>query len=247
MAYQKHKILNGQYVNIEQTPASIGLRIAAYIIDCIIIWLYATAIASTLTLLDNSPYLPAIATAQTLPVIFYHPICELALGGSFGKRMLKMRVVMQNGESVSFSSTFLRWILYIIDAYIFYLGIIAMLCNKKNMRLGDMAAGTIVIKENSVSEKSISRLHSFTFLHSDYAPTYPFVTQLTWGQIDFINHTMSHKGDFFYAPNQLNNIQMLARKIADRFHVTDITPANSNRFLRTLVADYNYYTWTDND
>lgn len=247
MAFRKHQILNGQYVSIEQTPASIGHRIGAYLIDSVLLYVYFYLQLSIAPLYSRSGsaqvYLYAIVIL--IPVL-YHPVCEQLWGGSIGKRMLDMRVVMQNGEPVSIGASILRWLLYLIDN-IMAVGLLAMMCNKRNMRLGDLAAGSIVIASRSAHQRNqmMSPFSRFTYLDPSYEPTLPFAAELTWGQINFINHTMLRPGYVHYAPNQKANIERLARMLADKYHIEGVNAANSNSFLRTIVADYNYYTWSD--
>lgn len=245
MAFQRHKILNGQYVSIEQTPASIGHRMGAYGIDMIVLYAYSYIQIALAPLYQRGSAFDTylIAIIILIPV-FYHPVCEQLWGGSIGKLALGMRVVMQNGEPVSIGASILRWLLYLLDCPF---GLLAMMCNKRNMRLGDLAAGSIVISTRSESQrrKLMQPMQRFTYLAPDYKPTLPFAAELTWGQVNFINHTMKRPNYNRYAPNQKANIERLARMLADRYHIEGVTPANSNSFLQRIVADYNFYTWAD--
>ncbi len=247
MAFRHHKILNGQYVSIDQTPASIGLRMGAFGFDMLFLYGYSVFQVSLASLYNaNSAISSYLYAIVVLIPVFYHPVCEQLWGGSLGKRILGMRVVMQNGESVSIGASILRWLLYFVDS-IMALGLLTMLCNKKNMRIGDLAAGSIVINTRYGRERRalMQPMKHFAYLDPNYEPTLPFAAELTWGQIDFINHTMLHQNEARYAPNQRANIVRLARMLADRYHVEGVNSANSNGFLQRIVADYNYYTWSD--
>jgi len=247
LAYKKHNIVNSQFVHIEQTPAAIGFRILAQMIDrgiCIIYYIIIGS--STATLFDFKSIIPAIIAIilYLLPVL-YPLISEWMFNGlTIGKKATGIRVVMQDGQSVNFSSCFLRWVLSFIEVYFFCIGIIPMMCNKMNMRIGDMAAGTIVIRENT-SSLSYQSLALFSSLSSTYEPKYPFASNLTWGQVCFINETTYRFG--FYAANKRdqNNIRALAQKIAQTYNF-DLGDRNPNTFLQDIVKDYNYYTWHNN-
>lgn len=247
MAYHKHNIVNGQYVHIEQTPASIGHRIGAQLIDTLLIYGYyniAVIVFGSISIV--SAWDMTIVAIVLLIPIFYTPACEqLFHGATIGKRAFHMRVVMQSGEPVTIGASILRAMLCLIDIDFLYAGLLVMFCNKRNMRLGDLAAGTIVIKESTSAHQVINPLRQFTYLSEKYQPTYPFAAELTWGQIDFINHTMRRTPTAKFAPNQKENIAMLAQKIASKYNITGLTSETYNRFLRTIVADYNYYTWND--
>ncbi len=74
-------------------------------------------------------------------------------GQTPGKKSLGIKVVHHDGTPVSLSSSFVRNILLIADFLPFFYtaGFLSMLFNKDFKRLGDMAAGTVVIyteKEN---------------------------------------------------------------------------------------------------
>jgi len=246
MAHQLHRILNGQYVSIEQTPASIGHRIGAQAVDYILLYAYIYTIipfADLINQFSGSTYVWAVLAL--VPTI-YHPVCELLWGGSVGKRLTSLRIVMQNGEPPTIGAIMLRWLLFWIDS-VFALGLIVMMCNKRNMRLGDLAAGTIIIstRHDNDQRRLMEPFKLFTYLKSDYQPRFPFASELTWGQINFINHTMLAPNHFRYARNQKANIERLAKMLAERYNVEGLNEKNYNKFLQTIVSDYNYFTWHD--
>lgn len=242
-----HHFMNGQYVQIEQTPASIGHRIFAQLIDTVLMYFYALASTAAMAVMGrvNSTASMIVAVVLTLISILYAPICEQIWGRTLGKYVLKMRVVMQNGEAVSIGASILRWLLWYFDLLGF--GLLSMFCNHRNMRIGDLAAGTIVVMDGS--EKAAhafdESMNRFTNLNPDYQPKYPFAAQLRWGQISFINQTMLRHDRDYCSQQQRRNIEMLAQMLAQKYGVEGILPHNSNKFLRTIVADYNYYTWED--
>jgi uncharacterized RDD family membrane protein YckC len=82
-------------------------------------------------------------------------------GQTLGKRRLKIRVVREGGGPMTFTDTAIRNLLRPVDGFAFY-GIagLFMFFSKKVQRLGDMAAGTVVITEQSrdYSARSNKRL-----------------------------------------------------------------------------------------
>lgn len=248
MAYKKPKITNSQFINIEQTPAAIGYRVLAYIVDAIVISMYYSAVGGFVSIFgsrsNNSIIVYATLFVLLLPML-YQPICEQLFNGrTLGKMATGTRVVMQDGSAITFSSSFLRWVLSLIDIDMMGCGLVVMLCNKRNMRLGDLAAGTIVIRDKLDYSKMYS-LTKFTFLSEDYKPTYPFAADMTWGQINFINHTATRQLYYTLKSQKKKNIEMLANKIANMYNI-ELEPNSHNDFLCTIVSDYNYYTWHDN-
>ena len=75
-------------------------------------------------------------------------VSEILTGTTLGKSILGLRVVKLDGQPYGWRFVFIRTIFRVIDALpIFYLvGIIAISVSDKNQRLGDMAAGTMVVR-----------------------------------------------------------------------------------------------------
>jgi len=78
------------------------------------------------------------------PVLFE----VLAHGATPGKRAAKIKVLMQNGTPVNWSASIVRNLVRQVDFLpLFYTtGLIAMFCNRRFQRLGDLAAGTVVVR-----------------------------------------------------------------------------------------------------
>ena len=69
---------------------------------------------------------------------------------------MNIRVVKLDG-SPSIGSYLLRWLLFIVDGPLTSgLGIFVILLTKNNQRLGDLAAGTMVIKEKNYRKIHVS-------------------------------------------------------------------------------------------
>jgi uncharacterized RDD family membrane protein YckC len=90
-------------------------------------------------------------------------------GQTPGKRLLKIRVIKDSGRQISLFEALARNLIRIVDALpSFYLvGVITMLCNREQKRLGDLVAGTIVIHERSEEQPLLSH-NSRTFTASLY-------------------------------------------------------------------------------
>src|SRR5207244_5065892 len=86
-----------------------------------------------------------------------------------GKRLLKSRVIKDSGRQITLFEALARNLLRVIDMLpSFYLiGVITMLCNREQKRLGDLVAGTIVVHERS-DEQPLMSHNSRTFTASLY-------------------------------------------------------------------------------
>lgn len=75
-------------------------------------------------------------------------------GQTPGKRLCKIRVIQQSGRQLTFFESMTRNLIRVIDIFPgFYLvGVISMLCTRRNQRLGDLAASTLVVHERPSDE-----------------------------------------------------------------------------------------------
>ena len=100
----------------------------------------------------------------------YYSLFEAFWNGQTpGKRLLKIRVIKDSGRQITLFEALARNLLRVIDMLpSFYLiGVITMLCNREQKRLGDLVAGTIVVHERS-DEQPLMNHNSRTFTASLY-------------------------------------------------------------------------------
>ncbi len=85
-----------------------------------------------------------------LLMFFYFVYFEAKWQGQTpGKRVAQIRVIDQSGQPVSFGAVFIRNLLRVVDEGIGCVGLLSMLIDKNERRLGDLAAGTLVIRERT--------------------------------------------------------------------------------------------------
>ena len=145
-------------VTLDVTLAGVGSRFTAGVIDQMLRTLLLVALVILMAFLeDGSGTSGGVFVAFLLVGVFlvqfaYDVLFEtLAAGRTPGKRWTGLRVVKVGGVPVGFVASALRNILRIVDALPgFYLvGILSVLFTKNNQRLGDLAAGTIVVRERA--------------------------------------------------------------------------------------------------
>ena len=193
-------IITSQFVSLTQTPAGVAERLVARIIDYIVIGVYFFALWTAFDkynwLLDplglgDSLFRVLYILLLLSPILFYSVICEFFLDGrTLGKMVMKTRVVMVDGSAPTLGAILLRWLFLLIDVYLMNIGIIAIICTRRNQRLGDLAAGTMVIRTPRTDQMHFT-LSEFSYARSDYKPLYPEVQQLSLGQIDVVNHILN--------------------------------------------------------
>lgn len=90
------------------------------------------------------------AVAALLALIGYPLIFETLNGGRTpGKVAFGLRVVMADGGSLSFTAAAIRNVLRLIDflPWFYAVGVVSVLVTSRRTRLGDLAAGTIVVRD----------------------------------------------------------------------------------------------------
>ena len=150
-------------VTLEVTLAGVGSRFVAGVIDQLLRWSLLLALVTLLAILETSVSeedglsgagVVAIIVAVFFVQFGYDVLFEvLASGRTPGKRWTGLRVVKKGGTPVGFLASALRNILRIVDSLPgFYLvGMLSVMFTANNQRLGDLAAGTIVVRERRQS------------------------------------------------------------------------------------------------
>jgi uncharacterized RDD family membrane protein YckC len=232
-------ILTGQFVRIAQTPASIGERFMALLIDAVFLIVYVYATAALLFQVHLRGGFSTFLTLAVLylPVLFYPFLCEMFNHGqSLGKRLVNIRVVKVDGSTPGMGAYLLRWLLFLVDLPLTGgLGVVFILFTKNSQRLGDLAAGTMVVKEKNYKRIHVS-LDEFAYLTKGYQPVYPQASDLSLVQVDVITRTLQ-TGE---AKARAGRIVQLAAKVQ---HLLGVTSRNegAEEFLQTILRDYQYY------
>jgi uncharacterized RDD family membrane protein YckC len=80
-------------------------------------------------------------------VLGYYYVLESQTGQTIGKMVMKLRVVAVEGELTA-QKVVIRTVLRIVDSlpFLYLIGFIVMMTSARRQRIGDMAAGTLVVK-----------------------------------------------------------------------------------------------------
>jgi uncharacterized RDD family membrane protein YckC len=136
-------------VEVELTLAGIGSRFIAGGVDFVIQILVIVALGLLLQPAGSAGV--AIFSSSMFAVIFFYDVLFEVLGGGKtpGKRLTGLRVVRSGGRPITFVRSALRNILRIIDIMpgFYAIGMIVIFITRKNQRLGDLAAGTHVVRD----------------------------------------------------------------------------------------------------
>jgi uncharacterized RDD family membrane protein YckC len=168
----------------------------------------------------------------------YYSLFEAFWNGQTpGKRLLKIRVIKDSGRQITLFEALARNLLRVVDMLpSFYLvGVITMLCNREQKRLGDLVAGTIVVHERSEEQPLMSH-NSRTFTSALYPQPLETareeggallppdgVARLDAGDLNVIDTFFSRALDL-----DLDKRAEIAGKIADRMSAKMQVPLPAN-------------------
>lgn len=167
MLEDRYSIETPEGLQLDLVLAGVGTRIVAAVIDSLVIGI--AMFAFLFGALAAAPALDAVleeggfALAVTLvsfvaaiPILYYVLFETLDGGRSIGKRAFHLRVVRTNGLPVGFTTSVVRNLVRLVDllpgAYL--VGLVSVVASRANQRVGDLAAGTLVIKELPHEEAS---------------------------------------------------------------------------------------------
>jgi uncharacterized RDD family membrane protein YckC len=147
------RISTPEGVDVELTLAGIGSRFIAAIFDLLIqgAVLLAAAVALGVIGGDGTGFARAIFYVVFFLVFFaYDVLFEVrSRGRTLGKRWTGLRVVRSGGRPITFVPSCVRNVMRLVDLLpAFYaLGMLSIFVTERNQRLGDLAAGTLIVRE----------------------------------------------------------------------------------------------------
>ncbi len=150
--------------------------------------------------------------------------------------VMHTRVVKKDGTTPGIGNFFMRWLLQLVDLGFSCIGVLVILITKDSQRLGDLAAGTMVIRINNYRKIQVS-LDEFSYLDRKYKPVYPQAEDLSLNQLDVIQRTLNTE----YGYERERRITSLAAKVREHLKITD-TKTDDEKFLYTILRDYQHFT-----
>lgn len=142
----RHSLETPEGASLPLTPAGFGVRCIAQFIDLFIRIIAYIILAIPISFIDSSGGLVLILIF--LLEWFYPVFFEVTRNGRTpGKKSMKIHVINDDATPVTFAPSLLRNLLRVVDILpIFYLfGIVSSVLNKQCKRIGDLAAGTMVV------------------------------------------------------------------------------------------------------
>jgi uncharacterized RDD family membrane protein YckC len=240
-----------QNVALGYEPAGLGYRMLAAMIDRVIFYAYVILVYYIFWnfVIKHNYYSEEYEKAETynaimygimilflLPAMLYHLLCETFLNGqSFGKKITGIKVVKLDGTQPNFGSYLVRSMLRFIDLALFtpVVAIISIAVSMKSQRLGDLAAGTTVIKLNSnisIKDTILSEQRP------EYKIMYEQVALLNDREANLIKEVL----EFCEKQNQPQHLKQLGDKLKTKLGIDNVKQTDWE-FLVTILNDYSHY------
>jgi uncharacterized RDD family membrane protein YckC len=244
-------------IDLEFEIAPFHKRLLAYCIDFIILVAYLYTMKALLS--SNSDSYGANIGLDilviSLPMLLYSLITELTMNGqTLGKKLMQVRVISLDGGEPTAGQYIIRWItkffewpflfgyiyfsygmvfVYIIITGLLGIGVLIVITiTPKNQRLGDLAAGTVVI--DTSNNMSVDDTVFVNIDTDNYQPQYPQVMRLSDNDINTIKTVLTQA-------RKRKNDELALRveeKIKSVLQVESSLPTIA--FLEKMMEDYNY-------
>jgi uncharacterized RDD family membrane protein YckC len=236
------RVHTAQNVTLEYEVASLGDRIVATIIDNIILVAWVAAcflVFSTLMGWNSNDATTGVGAVVLgllvgIPYVFYNLICEVYFNGqSLGKKARDIRVMRLDGTAPRLGDYLLRWLLRIVDFGMFsgMVAVVTIALNGKGQRLGDLAAGTTVVKIRPVAPSAVPTAADLAAV-AGYQPVFPQAAMLADHDVTLIRQLLQRAAT--------QNDYLLLNEIANKVKaITGIqTTLQDEPFLKTILRDH---------
>jgi len=208
--------------------AGLGSRFVATLLDTILVFLLQAVVVIVAALIINAfqalnDELSAwvIAIFGVIASLFYwgyYVFFEMLWNGqSPGKRWVGLRVIRLDGTPITLSESFIRNLVRMVDFLpaAYGVGIVTMFIDKQSRRLGDLAAGTLVVQDRapiSIQSLSVRRTVNLGMQGLTHVSVEGFpVERLTNSELSLIE-------DFLLRRDQLTHRDQLAVQILNTLH-----------------------------
>ena len=140
-------LASAEGIDLHLALAGIGSRSAAFLLDLLVQALLLFLVGLVGSAFDGLGL--AFFSIATFLVLLGYPILleGFASGQTLGKRALGIAVVAADGTPATFLNAVVRNLVRVVDALpgVYFVGIVAVLVTERSQRVGDLAAGTLVV------------------------------------------------------------------------------------------------------
>lgn len=227
-----------QNVGIEHNIASIGERMLAHLIDYSVFFAYFLTVwmlGSAVGLFDSLAFIVIIL----IPLFLYDIFFEYFYNGqSLGKKIVRIKVVRLDGTPATFSNYIIRWLFRVIDNLLIWGAIssFTIIFNGRGQRLGDIAAGTTVIR---IGHRLTLQEAIYVIVPPNYNPVYIQVKHLDEKDIRTIQEVINYYRRNTYTLKNSHLATRTKSAIEKKINIKSEKPPLF--FFQTILMDYNFY------
>jgi uncharacterized RDD family membrane protein YckC len=175
-----------ELVEIEMPLAGIGSRFIALLVDTLIWVVGYLSLAWVFSMM--LPGIDAFSKKSAQWAIAFYTLTTFLLywgyftlfeafwnGRTPGKRVARIRVIQRSGRAIGLFESMARNLVRVVDQipFIYAVGVIAMFATKQHQRLGDLAAGTLVVRDREPENALWGDQGSRTFTAQLFSPSVP--------------------------------------------------------------------------
>ncbi|QHY95855.1 RDD family protein [Streptomyces sp. S4.7] len=156
-----NELVTGDAVVLGLRPAKLPSRALAVVIDLVVVWAAYIAVSIVLAIATDSldtAAVAALAVASFLLIPVGVPIAveTLSHGRSLGKLACGLRVVRDDGGPIRFRHALVRGAIGVVELLMSFgvIASIASLVSARGRRVGDLFAGTLVVRERVPADRA---------------------------------------------------------------------------------------------
>ena len=243
-ALDKLSIDTPEQVALDFSLASIGSRFLALAVDSLIqggVALVVVLLAAVATLISGRSFATVSPWALAIVILSwflitqgYFAMFEAVWNGQTpGKRVVGLRVISVTGRPISVFEAILRNVVRIADQLpgIYAFGIVSIFVTERNQRLGDLAAGTVVVHERGVESEDGMGLDD----DAAAAVTMHGAAKLSAEEISVLQLFLRRRAQLGDG-ERLRMSRQLAARLRDRLGITADMPPE--QVIEEVMAEY---------
>ena len=147
-------LVTGEAVALDLPPATIALRVSSGVIDVLVelvLLVIAYAVGFVAVASSDDALLAVAAVTGSVAVLVGFPTAleTFTRGRTLGKMALGLRTVRDDAGPIGFRHALTRALVGVVEIWVFsgVPALVSSLANQRGKRLGDLAAGTYVVRE----------------------------------------------------------------------------------------------------
>ena len=243
---EKLTIETPELIPLEFQVAGIGSRFLALAIDTLFQTLVSLALLLPAAFIwtavrgagASSQWVLAVVTLIlfTVQYAYFAGFEAMWDGQTPGKRRMRLRVIKETGRPITVYEALTRNLVRLVDQLpgIYAVGIVTALLNRQSRRLGDYAAGTVVVYERAPADRE----------REDWAPSSTgtpvpnlhLAARLSVQELDVVEAYLMRRGSL---PDEVRGeiARQIARRVAAHLEISEDQWVDPDRLIETVASE----------